>query len=179
MACTQYQISGLTRGCKDSLGSIVKVWVSTNTNIPTVNTSLGTNGEISHIDSSVASSFKPFEFFKNTGSMTSSANVADNAGTSFTTEVNLQFLKMETAKRIEVMGLMFDETVAIVKDANKKYWFLGWDEPVQGSAASAVSGTSSQDLNGYQVTLKDDSRELPREVLDADFIADLEAIVIA
>lgn len=130
MACTQYQISGLNRGCRDSLGGIVKVWVSTNTNIPSVNASLGTNGEISHIDSSVSSSFKPFEFFKNTGSITTNANVADNAGTSFSTEVNLQFMKMETAKRIEVLGLMFDETVVIVKDANKKYWFLGWDEPV-------------------------------------------------
>lgn len=178
MACTQYPISGLNKGCRDSLGGVTKVWVSTNTNIPTVNTSTGTNGEITHIDSSVAGSFKPFEFFKNTGSMTSTANVADTAGTSFTTEVNLQFMKMETAKRIEVMGLLFDETCVIVKDSNKKYWMLGWDEPVQGSAGTGVSGTASTDLNGYTVTLKDDSRELPREILDTDFIADLEAIVL-
>lgn len=179
MACTQYTISGIAKGCRDSLGGIVKVWVSTNINIPSVNASLGTSGEITHIDSSVASSFKPFEFFKNTGSMTTNANVSDTAGTSFTTEVNLQFMKMETAKRIEVMGLMFEETCVIVKDSNKKYWMLGWDEPVQGSAGTGASGTTATDLNGYTVVLKDDSRELPREVLDTEFISDLEAIVIA
>jgi len=179
MACSQYTIKGLAKGCKDSLGGIKKVWVTVNTNIPAVNCSTGTNGEISHIDTSVATTFKPFEFFKNTGSMTTTANISDTAGTSFTTELSLQFMKMETAKRIEMMGLCMDETNVIVKDSNNKYWYLGWSEPVSNSAATGVTGTAATDLNGYTVNLKDDSTEFPKEILDSSFITALEAIIIA
>lgn len=181
MSCVNFPISGLNKGCRDSKGGIVKVWVTTDTNIPTVNCSLGTNGEISHIDTSIATAsvWKPYEFFKHTGSMTSTLNYSETAGSSYSTELNLQFMKMEAAKRIEVQGLMMNETNVIVKDANKQYHYLGWDESCEGTAGTGVTGTNSTDLNGYTVTITDDSMELPRVITDEDFITALEAITIA
>jgi len=78
-----------------------------------------------------------------------------------------------------MMGLCMDETNVVVKDSNGKYWYLGWDEPVSNSAATGVTGTAATDLNGYTVTLKDDSTQFPREIADSSFIAAIEAIVIA
>lgn len=180
MSCSKYTISGLSKGCRDSLGGVVKCWVSTDLNIPTVNASIGADGSFTHIDTSIATytEFKPFEFFKNTGSMTTTANISETAGTSFSTELSLQFMKADAAKRLEFMGLVMDETVVIVKDANKKYWLLGENEGVAASAGTVVSGTAAADLNGYTITLKDDSLEAPREIKDSSFLAALESIVI-
>ena len=55
----------------------------------------------------------------------------------------------------------------IVKDANSKYWYLGYDEPVQASAAAAQTGTARTDGNSYTITLQDTSLKLPYEVDEA------------
>jgi hypothetical protein len=73
-------------------------------------------------------------------------------------------MKMETSKRLQMMALLMNECVAIVKDCNGKYWYLGYDNPLEASAGTASTGTANTDLNGYDITLTDTSRELPYEV---------------
>ena len=51
-----------------------------------------------------------------------------------TTDLVLQFNRMETTKRVEITALSVNDLVAIVKDANGVYWYLGYDEPVNASA---------------------------------------------
>lgn len=177
MSCNLYTLKGLARGCKDSLGGIVKVWVAPDYDTTRAKFSLSEN--VASAASSAAADFKVFNFFKNTGSLTSTLQVSDNAGNSFTNELALVFMKMETSKRLEVLGLLMGQTLVIAKDSNGKYWILGWDNAVEGSAGTAQTGTASTDLNGYNVTLKDESRELPYEVSGDEFIAALEAIVVA
>lgn len=177
MACTQYSLKGIARGCKDSVAGIVKVWV--NADYETAKSSVvlvEPEGNQAKITTPAEKGWKVFNFFKNTGSMTSTLNVSDNAGSSFTTELNLTFMKQDSAKRLEMLGLLLGQCMAIVKDANGKYWLLGWDSPVEASAGTAVTGTASTELNGYTVTLKDDSKLLPYEVVQGS--EDLESIVV-
>lgn len=178
MACTQYSLKGIARGCKDSIGGIVKVWVN-----PDYDTARGSVALVEGVGANQAKvttpdvkGWKVFNFFKNTGSMTSTLNVSESAGSSFTTEVSLTFMKQDSAKRLEMLGLLLGQCMVIVKDANGKYWVLGWDAPVEASAGTAVTGTASTDLNGFTVTLKDDSKLLPYEV--AQGTEDLEGIVV-
>lgn len=178
MACSQYTLKGIARGCKDSIGSIKKVWLASAYDDVLEGVNVASN--VLTIDPTVvAANFKVFNFYKNTGSMTSTLQVSDNAGNSWQTEVALQFMKMETSKRLEVEAMVMGECAAVVLDSNGKYWFLGFDNPIEASAATAQTGTASTDLNGYNVTLRDDSKELPYEITDADTINALNGITIA
>lgn len=178
MACTQYSLKGIARGCKDSIGGIVKVWVNSDYDTAKSSVALveGVDANQAKVTTPAEKGWKVFNFFKNTGSMTSTLNVSESAGSTFTTEVSLTFMKQDSAKRLEMLGLLLGQCMVIVKDANGKYWVLGWDSPVEASAGTAVSGTASTDLNGYTVTLKDDSKLLPYEV--AQGTEDLELIVV-
>ena len=117
--------------------------------------------------------FKSYYFNRNTGSMTSNYTLDPATGVRYvTTDLVLQFNRMETTKRIEVTALAQNELALIVKDANGKYWLLGKDEPVMATAGEGVTGTARGDRNGYGITLQDTSLEMPYEV-DASIVAAL------
>jgi len=172
MACTSYTMKGLATGCKDSLGGIKKIWVA-----PSEEVEYTVAGDVITVDSTDA--FKVFNFRRNVSSMTSNLQTSETSGNSFQTDVVLQFMKQETAKRIELMALFMGTNKVIVLDGNGKYWALGKDYPVEASAGDAVTGTAATDLNGYDITLTDYSAELPYEITDEATIAALEAITVA
>lgn len=172
MSCSLYTLKGLASQCKDSMGGIKKVWLGVAPIKVTVDAT-------THTATIETDELKVYNFRKNTGSMTTTLNTSESSGNSFTTEITLQFMKQETAKRLEVLGLLMQETVGVVLDGNGKYWIIGNDFPIEASAGTAETGTASTDLNGYNVTLSAESKELPYEITDADTIAALEAIVVA
>lgn len=173
MACTSFTMSGIAVGCKDSIGGIKKAWFA-----PWGSITVSVSADTLVIASGSISDFKAYNFRKQTGSMTSTLNTSENAGNSFTTEVTIQFLKQETKKRLEVMALLMNEMVGVVKDGNGKYWYLGYDYPISATAGTAETGTAMTDLNGYNITITDNSIELPYEITDATTIAALESIEV-
>ena len=175
MACSSYTMGGISLGCKDSIGGIKKAWFAPYDDNQYV--SLSSNTVV--IASGGTAAFKPYSFRKATGSMTSTLNTSETSGNSFTTEVVLQFTKQETSKRLEVMALLMNEMSGVVKDGNGKYWYLGYDYPIEATAGTAETGTAMTDLNGYNITVTDNSIELPYEITDADTISRLEALEVA
>lgn len=173
MSCASYTLSGLAVGCKDSIGGIKKVWFAP----AGVQTSVSQN--VLTINASDIDKFKVYELRRATSSMTSTLNTSETSGNSFTTELTLQFLKQETSKRLEVMALFMNELVGVVKDGNGKYWYLGYDYPLEATAGTAETGTAMTDLNGYNLTISDSSIELPYEITDSTTITALEAITAA
>lgn len=124
-----------------------------------------TEGVVSAITLATGEKFKTFSFARNTGSMTSTYTSDPATGVRYvTTDLVLQFNRMETAKRVEIMALAQNELCLVVKDANGKYWLLGKDEPVMATGAEGVTGTARGDRNGYSITLQDTSLEMPYEV---------------
>ena len=173
MNCTSYTLTGLNAGCKDSVGGVAKIWLADQSaQTWTVDASTLT------IKPSSTSAFKVYNLRKGSASMTSTLTVNDNAGNYFTTEVVMNFLKMETAKRLEVMAMLMGQTSGIVKDANGKYWAVGISNPLEGSAGTGETGTASSDANQYSVTISVDEPELPYEIVDASTLAALESIVV-
>ena len=109
--------------------------------------------------------FVKFQFARNTGSMSSNYTIDQTTGVKFvTTDLVLVFNRMETSKRVAINALMQNELVAIVKDANGKYWYLGFDEALTATAGDGLTGTARADRNGYSATLQDNSHEMPYEV---------------
>ena len=171
MACNQ-TLNGLVRDCQPSMGGIVEAHAINKEYIEKITASEGIISEITIIGEE---KFKSFYFNRNTGSMTSNYTLDPATGVRFvTTDLVLQFNRMETSKRVEVTALAQNELALIVKDANGKYWLLGKDEPVMATAGEGVTGTARGDRNGYGITLQDTSLEMPYEV-DESIIAGLIA----
>ena len=171
MACNSITLAGIGLGCKDNMGGIKEVYLIKADDITKVE---ATEGQISALTLAESASFKTYKFRKGTSQMTSTMNTDEAAGTlSVQTDLALQFSKMETAKRLEIMAMCMDSMKAIVLDSNGKYWFLGYDFPVTASAATGQTGTNFGDFGGYNVTLTDNSKEFPFEI-PASIVEELE-----
>ena len=161
MPCIQ-TLSGLTRDCSSNMGGIVEALIANFDDVTGVTVS---DGIISTISMASSAKFKRYSFAKNTGSLTSNYNIDAASGVKYvTTDLLLQFNRMETSKRVEITALALGDLAIIVKDANGKYWYLGKDEPVNASAGDGQTGTARGDANRYTITLQDESQEMPYEV---------------
>ena len=169
MACNQ-TLSGLVKDCSPSMGGITEVLLANREDISAVTAD---SGKVTEITMASSAKFKRYTFARNTGSMTSTYTIDQASGVKYvTTDLLLQFNRMETAKRVEISALAVNDLVAIVKDANGIYWYLGYDEPVNASAGDGQTGTARGDANRYTITLQDNSKEMPMEV-DSTIVAAL------
>lgn len=161
MPCIQ-TLSGLTRDCSANMGGIVEALIA---NFDDVTSATITDNQVSAIAMASSAKFKRYTFPKNTGSLTSTYNLDPASGVRYvTSELLLQFNRMETQKRVEITALALGDLAVIVKDANGKYWYLGKDEPVNASASDGQTGTARGDANRYTITLQDESLQMPYEV---------------
>ena len=152
------------------MGGILEVLLANREDVASVQAE---TGKISGITMEASAKFKRYTFARNTGSMTSTYTIDQASGVKYvTTDLVLQFNRMETTKRVEITALSVNDLVAIVKDANGVYWYLGYDEPVNASAGDGQTGTARGDANRYSITLQDISKEMPMEV-DASVIEGL------
>lgn len=166
MACNQTLVS-LLKDCSPSMGGILEAYFANKEDVKEVTLS---EEMIGTITMNTDKKFVKFQFAKNTGSMSSTYTIDQTTGVRYvTTDLVLVFNRMETSKRVAITALAQNDLVAIVKDANGKYWFLGYNEPVNASTGDGMTGTARGDRNGYSVTLQDNSHEFPFEV-DPDII---------
>ena len=164
MSCIQ-TLSGLARDCAANMGGILEVMIANRDDVTAVTIE---SGIISAITMAASAKFKQYYFNKNTGNLTSTYNLDPASGVRYvTSELLLQFNRMETTKRVEMTALALGDLAVIVKDANGKYWYLGKDEPVNASAGDGQTGTARGDANRYTITLQDESQEMPYEVSDS------------
>lgn len=153
-------LTGIARDCGSSIGGIKRAWgacfdeVGTPTVTAEIITALGST-----------SGWKEFEFRKQTGSVTQTITNDAAIGSSYVeSEIVFQFSKQETPKRIEINAIAQGDTAWIIQDNNDRYWYFGYDNPVNLSAGTAETGTNFADLNGYNITLSDLSKQLAYEV---------------
>lgn len=149
--------------CEGNVGGIKTAYIALKSDVtitkPKTATSLAT------IALNGTGKFYQYEFRKNTSTFTSTLNAdADNATQYWTTEAVLQFKKTEAAKRSSVMALCQNDVVVVIEDNNGKYWLLGADNAVTATAGNQTMGTNRSDSNHYEITLTDESNELPYEV---------------
>lgn len=176
--CCSQALTSIATGCESLLGGIKVVYAIAKNNIDAITV---TDNVISAITTKTLSGdtdpqqFHTFRFRKQSSTMESEYTIDDTNGIKYvTTNLTLNFAKQETAKRVSLTALINCESALIVEDNNGKRWFLGFDNPVTPTAATAATGTAFGDANQYSITLSDMSAELPYEVVmsDSDF-ADL------
>lgn len=171
MACNQ-TLTAILRDCSPSMGGIVEAMFANKEDVQEVTLA---EDMMNAITMANGKKFVKFQFARNTGSMSSNYTIDQTTGVRFvTTDLVLVFNRMETSKRVAIKALMQNDLVAIVKDANGKYWYLGYDEALNATAGDGMTGTARADRNGYSVTLQDNSHEMPYEV-NPEIIAALVA----
>lgn len=183
--CIQ-SLKGINQECQGSLGGIKSVYIAIYQNVGSVSISsdAGDDKKITSITMVESDGkFKEFQFRRNTANMTSTLNVDPANGTSVTTELVMSFLRQEATKRLEISALSMGDLAVIVKDANDKYWYLGYNFPVLASAGTGETGTAFTDGNRYSITLQDNAVDWPYEIKvapattgDTNFV-DLSSII--
>lgn len=161
MSCSQ-TLNGILKDCAASMGGIVEVYLANFSDVSAVTV---TDNIISAISMNASATFKKYQFRRNTGSLTKTLNIDPANGVNYvSSDLVLQFSRMDAAKRIEMSALALNELVAIVKDANGEYWYLGYDEPLSASAGDGQTGTARSDGNRYSITLQDNAKTWPYPV---------------
>lgn len=176
MACTQ-TLSGLTRDCLNNMGGIIEVYIANADDVASVTFSGGGDEEVTGISMAGGAKFHRYTLRRNSGSLTSNITAdAVNGITFVTNDILMQFSRMETTKRVEIMALVQADTIAMVKDANGIVWLVGdADHPLNiGDGSLGQTGQASSDRNGYDVHLTNEQPHLPYQVSD---IVDLDSIV--
>lgn len=174
MAYCNQTLAGISLDCTNSLGGIKTVYIANYGDVTEIEIDEA-SGQITGVTMSASAKFKPYQFRKQTGSMTSTLNVDETAGINYvSTELSLVFTKMETAKRLEMTALAKAQLAVIVKDSNNKYWYLGKDDYVSSTAGSGNTGTAKGDSNNYSLTLTDESDTYPFEITEAAVLAVVE-----
>lgn len=157
-------LNGIARDCAHNIGGIRKIWIA-----PYVEgaAKLADSGDqkISTLAEGAAAKFAAYWFARNTASMTSTLNKDNSNGTSYvSTELVMQFNKMEASKRLEIEALSTGDVMVIAQDNNGTAWFLGFDAPVEATAGSGQTGAAKSEGNFYNITLTDESFGYPYEV---------------
>lgn len=171
MACGSATLNGIVNACETSMGGVKNVWLAP------YEEGAATIGSDA-VSALTTDGFKHYYFKKNTASMVSTLNIdAPNGVTYVTTELQMVFNRMETTKRLEIAAMSVYDTMAVVEDANGVYWFLGFDNPLNATAAEGNSGVQKTDGNKYSITLSDESNVWPYELKDDTAIAALKALI--
>ena len=185
MAYCNQTLNGITLDCSHSLGGIKTVYIANYNDVTdlsynastgsTTGTTSGVTGSttgvtytgdtITGITMASGAVFKPYQFRKQTGSMTSTLTVDETAGVNYvSTELSLVFTKMETKKRIELSALSVGQLAVIVEDSNGTFWYLGKDDYVSATSGGAQSGVAKGDGNNYNIILREESDTFPFEI---------------
>lgn len=182
MACSTLTTGITFDQCSTSMGGIRGVYLANYDDVNIAGIVIDSDGLITSIplvSGEGHHKFFSFHVRKNTGSMTSTLNVDDNTGSSISTDIVLDWREMENDKRKAMSAFLQGEFVAIVVDANKRSWFLGYDLAITASAGTGETGTANTDANHYSITLNDVSKDWPYEIKEGTGGVDISALLEA
>lgn len=157
-----YTLQGIKLDCNPLLAGIKRLWLTYYDDV-TATPDFDTH-QVSAVTLSSGVTWYKYDFARDTSSLTSTLTKDDSNGTRYyTNTITVVFNKLEAQKHLEVMALAAEKLAAIVEDMNNTKWFVGYDGYISASASETTTGASSDDRNGYNVTLDGTSAYLPFE----------------
>lgn len=173
MSTCSITLKGIDFSCKDSVGGIKRIWLA---DWATAAPELSADSDASRYSATITA-FKLFNIRTGNGSMTSTLNADEAAGTAYvTTDLNVKFTKLTEDSRNEIAEILKGNTAAIVEDNVGNYWGLGLEHPLTLSSGTVNTGAAMADFAGYDITLQDYSSSLPY-LLDESLISSLPQTV--
>ena len=148
MACALTQ--GYSLDCRDSLGGIVEVYFTEAAN---VSATTEASGVITALTKATGKRFWKYALVKDTSmfNQTMTASVA-NGTVVYGQELQIILNKLQTNTRNELLLLAQNSLVAVAKDSNGVYWYLGKTRGIDMTANAASTGTAQGDRSGFTLT---------------------------
>jgi hypothetical protein len=148
MACALTQ--GYTLDCRDSLGGIVEVYFTEAANVTSTTEA---SGVITALTKASGKRFWKYELVKDTSMINQTLTSSVANGTVFyAQELQIVLNKLQVNTRNEILLLAKNSLVAVVKDSNGLYWYLGKTRGIDLTAGTAGSGTAQGDRSGFSLT---------------------------
>jgi hypothetical protein len=161
-------LEAIAKSCDNNSGGIYGIWINQQDEVLSIvptDPSAGAGWTITAINLQAPPVlFENFYIRRNTSNFTEESNIDLVNGSSYVTQtINLMFHRREAAKSraIKILGAGQQYLVAIVLDANGKYWYFPY---LQVSATGEGSGTTRADGSKYAVTLMAENEYLAYEV---------------
>jgi len=154
--------SSILVNCNDSfIGGIKDVYVSEYDSLDIY--SEDANGMITGVTMVEGKQFFRYQFTKN----------SDNGGGAYTPVLTLNLKGLRQSVSNELQTLANIDSVAIVKDANGKYWAVGFQNGLSVTNMAAQTGGNSTELNGYSALTLTGSEPKFIKAVDPSIIAAL------
>lgn len=148
--------------CRDSLGGTKEVYFIEFENVSAITE---TSGMVTAITVASGKQFRKYQVPKETSFWTQALNSnVQNGSIFYQQELTVIVNKMQANTRNELQILAMNRLLAIVLDANGKYWLLGKDNALDATAGEDGSGTASGDRNGFSRTFTGMERFMAPEV---------------
>lgn len=155
---------GVEKDCLASMGGIKNAWIMDDSSV----TYTVEDDVVTGVTGATTSNTFQFYFKPNTSNFTSTLNVDAANGVNYvSTEIVLQFTRMEAEKRAAIAALAQSEIKMVVEDSNGNLWAFGVSEPVTATAGTGQTGTAKADGNYYQITLTDNNTVFPLSASEA------------
>lgn len=176
MACTTITLKGLNAICKEGQGGVKKAWLVPFEDILDTDITIDPDTQLITIDTAAVAKFKCFAFRRGAASFTLTGNVNENAANSVSSELTMDFLKMDPVKRLEMQALIAGGTRIVVEDSNGVMHLMGLTYPCEMSNFTGETGTAQTDPNHYSISLSD-TDEYISYMLDEDTKTAIRAIL--
>ena len=155
--------------CRDSLGGLTEVYFIESSNVTSTTEA---SGVITAITKATGKRFYKYELTKNTSMLTENiASSVQNGTLFYTPELTIILNKLQANTRNEILLLAQNRLIAVAKDNNGKYWYLGKTRSLDLTAGSAATGTAEGDRSGYTLTFAGAEPALAPEVTSAVALA--------
>ena len=160
MPCALTQ--GYVLDCKDSLGGMTEVLFIAKADVTATTEA---SGVITAITKAAGKRFYKYELVKETANFVENINASVENGTVFyQQELTIVLNKLQANTRNEILLLAQSLLVAIAKDNNGKYWYLGKNNGLDITAGNSGTGTAIGDRSGYTLTFTGKEAALSPEV---------------
>jgi hypothetical protein len=148
MACALTQ--NYVLDCKESLGGLTEIYFMPAADVTSY---VEASGVITTLVKAAGKKFYKYELVKGTSSFVENINASVENGTIFyQQELTLILNKLQTNTRNEILLLAKNLLVAVAKDNNGIFWYLGLTRALDITAGSAQSGAAEGDRSGYTMT---------------------------
>lgn len=148
--------------CKDSVGGITEVYFIAAADVTSYTEA---SGVITALVKATGKKFFKYQMIKETSSVVENITPSVENGTIFYEQVlTIVLNKLQVNTRNEILLLAKNLLVAVAKDNNDKYWYLGAKRGLDITAGSSQTGLAFGDRSGYTLTFTGKEPELAQEV---------------
>lgn len=162
---------GISKGCENNTGGLQKLYLTDKDSVTSVTSSSG------HISAftmagSPAAVFYEFEFNRNTASFDEPQPINVENGSAYVEQkITLAIPRRDTAKRNVIVTLAQRDLVAIVKDGNGIYWYVGEVNGLLLTENTGGSGLAKADGSKYNLVFTAEEPELAKTVEESAVLA--------